>query len=180
MATTPCAADVVVFPAALRRAGYTTIHIGKYLNGYGLLHPHDVPPGWDDWHGSIDPSTYHYYDFTLNHNGRLERYDHGEYQTDVYASLARLAIRREAHRHEAFFLDVAFLAPHAVERETSGLDPVDPIDARGRGSGAPAARDPLPGTRAARPPRLRHLPVARRRGVRRGRCVRQAPEHPAA
>ena len=122
-----------VFPAALRRAGYTTIHIGKYLNGYGLLHPHDVPPGWDDWHGSVDPSTYHYYNFTLNHNGRLERYDHGEYQTDVYASLARLAIRREAHRHEAFFLDVAFLAPHAVERETSGLDPMDPIDARAAG-----------------------------------------------
>jgi len=114
-----------VLPVALRRAGYTTIHIGKYLNGYGLLHPRDVPPGWDDWHASVDPSTYQYYDFTLNHNGRLERYDHAEYQTDLYASLASVAIRREAHRHHAFFLNVAFLAPHAVVRETSGLDPID-------------------------------------------------------
>ena len=29
-------------------------------------------PGWDDWHGGVDPSTYDYYGFTLNHNGRPE------------------------------------------------------------------------------------------------------------
>ena len=114
-----------VVPAALQRAGYTTIHIGKYLNGYGLLHPRAVPPGWDDWQGLVDPSTYRYYGFTLNQNGRLHTFGPRDYQTDVEARLAALAIHREARRGKPFFLDVAFLAPHAVERETSGLDPLD-------------------------------------------------------
>jgi arylsulfatase A-like enzyme len=48
-----------------------------------------------------------------------------EYQTDVETRLASLAIHREARARRPFFLDVAFLAPHAVERETSGLDPFD-------------------------------------------------------
>jgi N-acetylglucosamine-6-sulfatase len=132
---------IAVVPEALRRDGYTTIHIGKYLNGYGLLHPRAVPPGWDDWHGSVDPSTYSYYNFTLNHNGRLERFHHGEYQTNVYSNLASLAIRREARTGKPFFLDVAFLAPHAVQRETSGLDP---IDARAAGVGRHGIRFPVP------------------------------------
>jgi arylsulfatase A-like enzyme len=114
-----------IVPAALQRAGYTTVHIGKYLNGYGLLHPTDVPFGWDDWQATVDPSTYRYYGFTLNQNGRLHHVAPNEYQTDVETRLASLAIRREARAGHPFFLDVAFLAPHAVARETSGLDPVD-------------------------------------------------------
>ena len=110
---------------ALQHAGYRTIHIGKYLNGYGRRHPTYVPPGWTDWAGSVDPSTYRYYDFTLNENGRLHQYGPSEYQTDVYTRLAVDKIRREATRRGPFFLDLAYLAPHAVERETSGLDPED-------------------------------------------------------
>ena len=34
-------------------------------------------------------------------------------------------IRREANEPGPFYLDLAFLAPHAVQRETSGLDPID-------------------------------------------------------
>jgi N-acetylglucosamine-6-sulfatase len=32
-------------PVWLRRAGYRTIHIGKYLNEYGERNPREVPPG---------------------------------------------------------------------------------------------------------------------------------------
>jgi arylsulfatase A-like enzyme len=116
------------FPVALRRAGYHTIHIGKYLNGYGKhLRPSaaPIPPGWDDWEASVDPSTYRYYDFVLNDNGHARHFGHHAYQTDVYANMAVNKIRAEARRPGPFFLDVAFLAPHAVERETSGLDPTD-------------------------------------------------------
>jgi arylsulfatase A-like enzyme len=123
-----------VVPAALQRAGYTTVHIGKYLNGYGMLHPRAVPPGWDDWQGTVDPSTYQYYGFTLNQNGRLHTFGPRDYQTDVESRLAALAIRRESRRHHPFFIDVAFLAPHAVERETSGLEPFDQRDARAAGT----------------------------------------------
>ena len=32
---------------------------GKFLNGYGRLSPPTVvPPGFNDWHGTVDPSTY--------------------------------------------------------------------------------------------------------------------------
>jgi N-acetylglucosamine-6-sulfatase len=112
-------------PVALENAGYRTIHIGKYLNGYGRKNPTVVPPGWTDWNGSIDPSTYRYYGFTLNENGQLRTFGLHDYQTDVYTRMAVAKIRREAAKPGPFYLDLAFLAPHAVQRETSGLDPVD-------------------------------------------------------
>ena len=61
-------------PVWLQRAGYRTIHIGKYLNEYGEADPLEIPPGWSDWHGGVDPSTYDYYGYTLNNNGKLRTY----------------------------------------------------------------------------------------------------------
>ena len=106
------------FPVALQRAGYDTIHIGKYLNGYGYP-PLNVPPGWTDFRGSIDPSTYKYRGFSLNVNGHVKKYGNraSDYQTDVYADLATKVIRDHKGNHSPFFLNVAVLAPHvsAVE-----------------------------------------------------------------
>jgi N-acetylglucosamine-6-sulfatase len=50
-------------PVWLSAAGYRTSHIGKYLNGYGLRHKPTVPPGWTDWHGTVDKSTYQMYGY---------------------------------------------------------------------------------------------------------------------
>src|ERR671925_345957 len=61
-------------PVWLARAGYRTAHVGKYLNQYGTLNPREVPPGWDEWHGGVDLSTYDYFNYLLNHNGRLTAY----------------------------------------------------------------------------------------------------------
>ena len=74
-------------PVWLQRAGYRTIHIGKYLNEYGEADPLEIPPGWSDWHGGVDPSTYDYYGYTLNNNGKLRTYGRtpSDYSTDVYA-----------------------------------------------------------------------------------------------
>ncbi len=88
-----------------------------------------MPPGWSDWNASVDPSTYRYYDFILNENGHPHRFGMHQYQTDVYARMAVDKIHQEAVRPGPFLLDVAFLAPHAVERETTGLDPVDQVAA---------------------------------------------------
>jgi N-acetylglucosamine-6-sulfatase len=102
-------------PAWLKLAGYHTVHIGKYLNGYGRQRPTEVPPGWDEWFGSVDPSTYRYYDYMLNENGKLVHYGTaaGDYQADVYTAKAVDAVRRLAARTEPFFLSVAYLAPHS-------------------------------------------------------------------
>jgi arylsulfatase A-like enzyme len=116
-------------PVWLRRAGYRTIHIGKYLNEYGEDDPLEVPPGWDDWYGGVDPTTYDYYGFTINHNGRLRTYGRtpADYSTDVYAGLAAKAIRSAARRRHPFFMSLAPNAPHTVAR-----------DARARVEGTPA------------------------------------------
>lgn len=103
-------------PVWLRRAGYRTIHIGKFLNETGERNPTEVPKGWDDWHGGVDPTTYDYYGYTLNHNGVLKTYGRGsrDYATDVYASLAERAIQKARKAGKPFFMSVAPLAPHTV------------------------------------------------------------------
>ena len=116
------------FPVALQQAGYRTIHIGKYLNGYGLKNPTEIPPGWSDWQASVDPSTYFYFGYTLNENGKLHKYSHRarDYQTDVYARKADAAISNAAKRNKPFFLNVAFTAPHGAVPETAGPSTLSP------------------------------------------------------
>jgi N-acetylglucosamine-6-sulfatase len=101
----------------LQRAGYTTTLIGKYLNRYGTKDPYEIPPGWNDWHATIDPTTFQYYHYTLNENGHLVfrcPTDAPEcYSTDVFARKAREAIRARATEAQPFFLWLAVLAPHA-------------------------------------------------------------------
>ncbi len=105
-------------PVWLQRDGYYTAHIGKYLNGYGRDLPTEIPPGWDEWRGSVDPTTYSMYGFTLNEQGALTTYgdpdvpDPATYQTDVYAQKAVDLIGRRAPKRKPFFLSVAPLAPH--------------------------------------------------------------------
>jgi N-acetylglucosamine-6-sulfatase len=100
-------------PVWLRRGGYHTVHVGKYLNGYGLTRPREVPPGWSEWYGTVDPSTYRYWGFTVNENRRLVRYSRrSDYQTDVFARRAVEVIRRRAPRRQPFFLNIGFVAPH--------------------------------------------------------------------
>ena len=84
----------------LQRSGYYTVHLGKFLNGYGRQNPTEIPPGWSEWHGSVDPTTYRYYNYTLNENGTLHTYcatpDPSCYQTDVYREKANEIIKRRA------------------------------------------------------------------------------------
>ena len=58
-------------PVWLQRAGYHTALIGKYLNGYGARNPREIPPGYSEWHGALDLSSYDYFNFTINENGTL-------------------------------------------------------------------------------------------------------------
>src|SRR4051794_13306834 len=110
------------FPVWLRRAGYWTIHIGKYLNQTDQnegAHT-QVPKGWDDYYGGVDPSTYDYYGYTINHNGALKTYGHDpkDYSTDVYTGLAVSAIGKAAKKGKPFFLGPAPNAPHTIARES--------------------------------------------------------------
>ncbi|HEX7254548.1 MAG TPA: sulfatase [Gaiellaceae bacterium] len=165
-------------PAWLRQAGYHTVHVGKYLNGYGRARPTEVPAGWAEWYGSTDPSTYRFYNYRLNENGRLVTYGTGDanYQTDVYGRKAVELIRRHAPSPTPFFLSVAFLAPH------SGA-PRDADDPANQATPSPAPRhrnryasEPLPASASFneadvsdKPSGIRNRPVigpARINGIR--------------
>lgn len=101
-------------PVWLRRAGYATAHVGRYLNFYGGLDPLEVPPGWDLWAAPPGSSTYLMYGWELNRDGRIVRHGNRprDYQTDVYARIAARFVRRQARRRGPFFLSVTPLAPH--------------------------------------------------------------------
>jgi arylsulfatase A-like enzyme len=108
-------------PVWLKRAGYRTIHIGKYLNEYGEVNPREVPKGWMDWHGGVDPTTYDYYGFTLNENGKLRTYSRKprNYSTWVYDRIARHSIREASEGGKPFFMSLAPNAPHTVAVNSS-------------------------------------------------------------
>jgi arylsulfatase A-like enzyme len=133
-------------PVWLQRAGYYTAHLGKYLNGYGTRNPTEIPPGWSEWHGSVDPSTYRYFGYTLNENGTLATFgsDPASYQTDVYAAKAVDIIRRRVPADQPLFLWFTPLAPHSGR-------PRDADDPRNLATPSPAPRhrnrfasEPLP------------------------------------
>jgi N-acetylglucosamine-6-sulfatase len=156
-------------PVWLQRAGYVTSHIGKYINGYGTQVRASVPPGWTEWHGAIDPSTYRMWGYTLDENGTPHTYgrpfvqDPRLYQTDVYREKAVDFIRRRAPSQRPFFLSVAFLAPHheqrAIRRATGQLVRPAPRDI-----GALATR-PFETSRSFDEPNLTDKPGFMRHGT---------------
>jgi arylsulfatase A-like enzyme len=105
-------------PVWLERAGYVTAHIGKYLNGYGSEWRAVDPPGWTEWYGLIDHSTYRMWGYKLLENGHAREYGKPlaetarNYQTDVLRRKAISFISRRAPERAPFFLSVGFLAPH--------------------------------------------------------------------
>jgi arylsulfatase A-like enzyme len=108
--------DSNALPVWLQAAGYRTIHIGKYLNGYGELgvDPAYVPPGWTEWYAPTNQTIQRVYDYTLNQNGALVGYgtDAEDFKQDVFSDLAVDAINRNA-AGGPFFLAVMYTAPHA-------------------------------------------------------------------
>jgi N-acetylglucosamine-6-sulfatase len=140
--------ELRTFAMALRRDGYRTAMMGKYLNGYldgpeapvGLSPTH-VPPGWDEW--DVGGRAYPEFDYTLNQNGELESYGHrpSDYLTDVLARKGVDFIDSAAAAHSPFFLELATFAPHA---------PYTP---------APRDAGAFPGLAAPRPPSFDELPA---------------------
>jgi len=105
-------------PVWLRAAGYRTIHVGKYLNDYGTKDPREIPPGWAEWHATVDPSTYQMWGYQMNDDGALHTYgtygvqDPALYQTDVFRAKAVSALHRATRSRKPFFMTLWFLAPH--------------------------------------------------------------------
>ena len=102
-----------VLPVWLKRGGYRTALIGKWLNGYedAVDDIAEPAPGWDDWQASV---TEGYYDYFLSDNGEIRGYGDrpSDYHTEVVTDRALDAIDRYSPGERPFFLWVAYWAPH--------------------------------------------------------------------
>ncbi|MEO1088602.1 MAG: sulfatase, partial [Acidobacteriota bacterium] len=102
----------------MQAAGYHTALIGKFLNGYpnipgGFVSEEYIPLGWSEWYGSFtNDNPFSYFDFRLNENGVVNRYDDGTYLTDRETELAVDFLTRAAAFEEPFFLFLSPYAPH--------------------------------------------------------------------
>jgi arylsulfatase A-like enzyme len=121
------------FATALRRRGYATALMGKYLNGYKPAHS-GVPPGWSEW--DVVGNGYPEYGYQMNSDGRVSHYGYQrrDYLTNVLAARGTAFVEQAAARHQPFMLEIATFAPHA---------PFTP---------APADWRDFPGLRAPRTP----------------------------
>jgi arylsulfatase A-like enzyme len=118
----------------MRKAGYTTAFLGKYLNGYEF-DPSYVPAGWDEWFGLAGAKFLSGYSYQANHNGTMERFGRkpSDYQTDVLARKAVAFVdRTEKNDSRPFLLTLFPSAPH------------DPIGPAPRDKSNEFADDPLP------------------------------------
>jgi arylsulfatase A-like enzyme len=137
----------------LQSAGYRTIHVGKFLNGYGD-EPFDsgttVPPGWSAWHTVLKADTNHYYyGYTLNDNGQIDGPfgDSGSWDTREYSVrddfgcptaptnglpclyetdvFSRIAVEELAGTptETPFYMQVDYTAPHGDFRRPAGPEP---------------------------------------------------------
>jgi N-acetylglucosamine-6-sulfatase len=127
----------------LRRDGYATGLIGKYLNGYGNDRPRYVPPGWTEWYAALGQGTQNVYDYRLNENGDPQHYGDSPsaFKQDVLTAKAVSFIAHRAPRAKPLFLYLAYTAPHT----TTGPRPHPPADCRGAAQPAPRHADAFDG-----------------------------------
>lgn len=127
----------------LQRAGYETIHVGKFLNQYGIIPGEETtqPPGWDQWETVVaDSSPNLYYGYSMNLNGTVvgpfgsyEQPDSPDcgtgsgpscnYRTEVEMNLATEQIASAASTGEPFYLQLDVSAPHVDAAGPPGPTP---------------------------------------------------------
>ena len=107
--------EATTIATALQGAGYQTVLLGKYLNGYPLADdPLHVPAGWSEWYSPESGNAYAGLDYTMNENGSPKYYGTlpEDYLTDVISAKADDFIVRKASAGDPFFVYLAPYNPH--------------------------------------------------------------------
>jgi N-acetylglucosamine-6-sulfatase len=165
-----------VLPAWLQHAGYTTAHVGKYLNNYAksLDRPAGVAPGWDDWFTVLEPERYG--DYRVSDNGEVVEYgwEPRDHLTRVLNDRAVEVVDRLAKEPESFYLQLDHYAPHAGKGNSSGGCPGGAAPERrdrGRFPGeSPPAKPSFDGSVAGKSSFVRALPKLEVREIQRIRA----------
>ncbi|MBO0842588.1 MAG: sulfatase-like hydrolase/transferase, partial [Nocardioides sp.] len=96
---------------ALQAAGYRTMMVGKFLNGYGEGGTRrTVPKGWNQWRATVDPSTYNYERPQFNVNGKIVK--PGVYSTTEITRQAKTGLSAMRKSGKPWFGWVNYVAPH--------------------------------------------------------------------
>lgn len=160
-------------PVWMKRAGYVTAHVGKYLNAY--VHAQDDPgavaPGWMQWHTFVDPNGY--YSAPLATNGRFGETGKRprDYTTAVINRTAVRMIDRFVPRRRPLFMVVDQFAPH----RSGGPSLVDRCSVPGP-EPAYADRDAFAAAPLPRPPSFDEADVADKPSFIRARPVLNPPQ----
>ena len=104
-----------VLPVWLRRAGYVTAHVGKFLNLYHRdVKQTAVAPGWGQWYTQLDADENAFYDWNLSRNGKRVHYGYKseDYAPGVFERSAVRLVRRFVPRRKPLYLEVDEIAPH--------------------------------------------------------------------
>ena len=102
-----------VLPVWLKRAGYDTALVGKWLHDYNSL---ERPPGWDRFHSLLDGHFTRYYGYSItNSEGGAVTFgeEEADYQTDALTNAFAVPyIRSRIADPDPFFLHLSYIAPH--------------------------------------------------------------------
>jgi len=99
----------------LQQAGYRTVFIGKYMNGYDISTAGPPPPGWTQWTGVLNDSSVNGgYNYQTDEDGVIVSYGSApaDFLTDMIARKATAAIRQAALDKVPLFLYLAPVSPH--------------------------------------------------------------------
>jgi N-acetylglucosamine-6-sulfatase len=137
----------------LQGAGYQTVLIGKYLNGYDKTKAAYVPPGWTEWYAALQEGAY--FNYALSENGQIVSYGSApqDYMTDVQTNKAVDFIQRTAPTQQPFFIYLAPFAPHLQGRDVDTGTFMPPIP-------APRHQGTFQNEQAPRPPSFNELDVS--------------------
>lgn len=104
------------FATWLRAAGYRSVLMGKYLNGYpGTAGQDYVPPGWNEWYSPVSGKPYSEYNYTMNENGPLVAYGAApeDYMVDVLSAKANDFVQRMVDAGTTpFLMYISLYVPH--------------------------------------------------------------------
>jgi N-acetylglucosamine-6-sulfatase len=98
-------------PVWLRRAGYRTALVGKYLNEFPVLSGPPAP-GWGRFFAAGGEINYR--DFDVGVDGEPRHYDAQHYSTDVYTRAALRFMENAMQARQPFFVWLTYNAPHIV------------------------------------------------------------------
>jgi N-acetylglucosamine-6-sulfatase len=107
-----------VLPAWLRRAGYYTMHVGKFMNGYQSFNepPSTPAPGWDQWYAVLSATRYYDYDWFVNGGVTRRGSDPSDHLTSVIHRTATRLVREHAPDPGPFYLQLDEAAPHGARQ----------------------------------------------------------------